>query len=37
MRWPGDDAAILALIAVYATFSIMLVRATRARGATVPA
>jgi uncharacterized membrane protein len=29
MRWPGGDAAILALIAGYAAFSTILVRATR--------
>jgi uncharacterized membrane protein len=30
MDWPGGDAAILALIALYTAFSVVLVRATRA-------
>ncbi|WCB93508.1 hypothetical protein DSM104299_02221 [Baekduia alba] len=30
MDWPGGDAAILALVAVYAAFSAVLVRSTRA-------
>jgi uncharacterized membrane protein len=36
MHWPGDDAAIVALIAAYTAFSLLLVRTTRAQTA-VPA
>jgi uncharacterized membrane protein len=30
MHWPGGDAAVLALAALYAAFSVLLIRATRA-------
>jgi uncharacterized membrane protein len=37
MAWPGGDAAVLALVAGYAAFSLLLVRAIRGAAASRPA